>query len=221
MSDETKAAAAEAASKNSEKEESATPKKEKKAPVRRSSESEGGEKKPAKSSKKEDATSSTEDKPDGSGGKTEKKFKYKNPFSYRDPLQTKVVNCIMKNGKKTLAQRILKDTFDELSRKGQKNPIKTFELAFANVKPSMETKAKRIGGAVYQIPMEVTPKRQETLSVRWILEGARKKKGMPMYRRLALELIDAANESGYAFSKKEEVHKMAQANKAFAHLARY
>ena len=85
----------------------------------------------------------------------------------------------------------------------------------------MEVKAKRIGGAVYQIPIEVKPKRQQSLSVRWVLEGARKKKGQPMYKRLASELMDAFNETGYAFGKREEAHRMAQSNKAFAHLARY
>ena len=159
--------------------------------------------------------------------KTDKSFrkgkdgKYQNPFNYDDALQAKFVNCVMKAGKKAIAQKILKDTFDELNRKGEKTPLKTFQMAVENVKPSMEVKAKRIGGAVYQIPLEVPTKRQQSLAIRWILEGARKKKGMPMYKRLALELMDGANQSGYAFNKKEEVHKMAQANKAFAHLARY
>ena len=155
------------------------------------------------------------------GGKTTKKEAYKNPFSHTDKLQAKLVTCIMKCGKKSLAQKILKDTFDELNRKGESKPLKTFELAIENTRPSMEVKAKRIGGAVYQIPIEVKPNRQQSLSIRWILEGAKKKKGMPMYRRLATELIDASNKTGYSFTKKEEVHRMAQSNKAFAHLARY
>ena len=150
-----------------------------------------------------------------------KKGNFQNPFSLNDPLQSKFVNCIMKNGKKTVAQRIMKDTFEELNRRGEADPLKTFENALKNATPAMETKAKRIGGAVYQIPIEVTQKRQQSLSVRWILEGARKKKGQPMYKRLAGELMDSATEQGYAFGKREEVHKMAQANKAFAHLARY
>ncbi len=150
-----------------------------------------------------------------------KKTKFRNPFSYEDTLQTKFVNCVMKQGKKTIAQRIMKDTFEELARKGQKDPLKTFESAISNTTPTMEVKPKRIGGSIYQIPMEVSTKRQQTLSIRWILAGARARKGMPMYKRLSLELIDAASETGYAFNKKEEAHKMAQANKAFAHLARY
>lgn len=155
------------------------------------------------------------------GGKTQKKVKYTNPFSFTDTLQTKFVNCIMKNGKKTIAQQILKDTFDEMSRKGAADPAKTFEVAMKNATPMMEVRAKRIGGAVYQIPIEVTAKRQQSLSIRWILQGARKKKGMPMFKRLATELLDCANETGFSFGKKEDSHKMAQANKAFAHFARY
>ena len=147
--------------------------------------------------------------------------KYQNQFSFTDPLQVKFVNCIMKNGKKTVAQRIMKDTLEELHRRGQEDPLKTFETALKNATPTMEVRGKRIGGAVYQIPIEVTTKRQTSLSTRWILEGARKKKGQPMFKRLATELLDCANENGHAFSKREEAHRMAQANKAFAHLARY
>ncbi len=147
--------------------------------------------------------------------------KYQNQFSFGDPLQDKFVNCVMKNGKKTVAVKIMKDTFQELYRRGQDDPLKCFETALKNATPAMEVKAKRIGGAVYQIPMEVTEKRQQSLCIRWVLEGARKKKGQPMYKRLAGELLDASNETGFAFGRKEDVHRMAQANKAFAHLARY
>lgn len=153
--------------------------------------------------------------------KPQKKVKYVNPFSLTDPLQSKFVNCIMKNGKKTIAQKILKDVFDEMDKRGEKNPLKMFEVALKNATPTMEVKAKRIGGAVYQIPIEVTKKRQLSLSIRWILAGARKKKGQPMFKRLTNELIDCANETGFSFMKKEDSHKMAQSNKAFAHLARY
>lgn len=152
---------------------------------------------------------------------TAKKSKFNNPFSYDDPIQTKLVNCIMKNGKKTVAQRILRDTFVEMNRRGDKDVLKTFEKALENATPTMEVKPKRIGGGVYQIPIEVTPKRQASLSTRWILTGARKKKGQPMYKRLASELMDCASEMGFAYTKKVEAHKAAQANKAFAHLARY
>ena len=157
----------------------------------------------------------------GNGGKTEKKVKYNNPFSFTDPLQCKVVNSLMKEGKKTVAQKILKMTFDELNRLGEKDALKTFTTAFQNATPTVEVTAKRIGGAVYQIPSEVKPKRQESLSVRWVLAAARSRKGQPMYKRLAQELLDASKEAGAAVNKKKEAHKMAQANKAFAHLARY
>ncbi len=155
------------------------------------------------------------------GGKTVKKEKYKNPFSYEDALQSKFVNSIMKNGKKSVAQRILKNTFDEIYKRSQKAPQEIFETALAKVTPTMEVKPKRVGGAIYQIPMEVPPKRQQTLAIRWIREGARSRKGIPMYKRLATELLEASNESGYAFNRKEELFRMAQANKAFAHFARY
>ncbi len=115
----------------------------------------------------------------------------------------------------------MRDTLAELSRAGEKDPLKTFELAFQNATPTMEVTARRIGGAVYQIPTEIKPRRQESLSIRWILQGARSRKGQPMHRRLAQELLDASRDNGYAVNKKKEVHKMAQANKAFAHLARY
>lgn len=169
---------------------------------------------PAESASKKSATT---DK----GGKTTKKVKYSNPFTFNDPLQVKFINCLMKNGKKTVAQKIMKDTFDEMNRRGSEDPLKTFETALKNATPMMEVKAKRIGGAVYQIPIEVTAKRQESLATRWLLEGARKKKGQPMFKRLTSELMDCATETGFAFQKKEDTHKMAQANKAFAHLARY
>ncbi len=150
-----------------------------------------------------------------------KTIKYTNQFSFTDPLQQKFVNCIMKRGKKTIAQRILRETFDDLARRGEKDPLKVFETAFQNATPTMEVRPKRIGGAVYQIPIEVTPRRQQSLSIRWILEGARSRKGLPMFRRLAAEIIDASQDTGIAVNKKKDAHKMAQANKAFAHLAKY
>jgi small subunit ribosomal protein S7 len=157
-----------------------------------------------------------------SEGKSEGKAKkFSNPFNMNDPMQKKLVQSIMKNGKKTIAQNILKDCFEEMHSRGEKDVLKTFESALSNTVPSMEVRPKRIGGSVYQIPIEVTPKRQISLPVRWILTGARNKKGQPMFKRLATELIDASNEQGYAFGKKDEVQRVAQANKAFAHLARY
>jgi small subunit ribosomal protein S7 len=168
--------------------------------------------KPAKEAKK----ASTEKK---EAPKKEKK--YVNPFNEADPLQAKLVNCIMKQGKKSIARKILRDTFDEMNRRGDADPLATFEKALQKATPTMEVRPRRVGGAIYQIPVEVNPKRQTTLPTRWLLAGARSKKGQPMYKRLASELMDCANEQGYAFNKREDVHKMAQANKAFAHLARY
>lgn len=171
--------------------------------------------------KKVAATGTASKNPEKIGGKMEKVVKYQNPFSITDPLQQKFVNCIMKNGKKTVAQKILQDTFDEMNRRGEKNVLRAFERALKNATPTMEVRAKRIGGAVYQIPIEVTAKRQQSLSTRWVLAGARSKKGQPMFKRLATELMDCASETGFAFGKKEDSHRMAQSNKAFAHLARY
>ncbi len=150
-----------------------------------------------------------------------KEKKYVNPFNEADPLQAKLVNCIMKNGKKSLARRILCDTFDEMNRRGEADPLAIFGKALQKATPTMEVRPRRVGGSIYQIPLEVSQKRQGSLPIRWILAGARSKKGQPMYKRLAAELIDCANEQGHAFNKREDVHKMAQANKAFAHLARY
>ncbi|PID70617.1 30S ribosomal protein S7 [bacterium DOLZORAL124_38_8] len=157
----------------------------------------------------------------GAEKKAPKAKKFVNPFSLDDPLQSKFVNGIMKGGKKELARRILKDCFEEMHRRGADDVLKTFEKAIKNVTPSMEVRPKRIGGSVYQIPIEVTTKRQLSLPIRWILAGARAKKGQPMFKRLASELMDAATEQGSAFGKKTEAQRAAQANKAFAHLARY
>ena len=137
------------------------------------------------------------------------------------PMQEKFINYIMLDGKKSIARRILSDSFKTISKKTSNDPTKVFNEAISNVKPSLEVKAKRIGGAVYQIPIEVKPKRQLALSFRWILAAARGKKGTNMANKLANELIDASQEQGIAIKKKEDTHRMAQANKAFAHLARY
>lgn len=166
------------------------------------------------------AKTAKEEKSKGSSEKKKQK-KYVNPFNEADPLQSKLVSCIMKQGKKSLARKILRDTFDEMNRRGDADPLATFEKALQKATPTMEVRPRRVGGAIYQIPIEVNQKRQETLPIRWVLAGARSKKGQPMYKRLASELMDCANEQGYAFNKREDVHKMAQSNKAFAHLARY
>ncbi len=136
-------------------------------------------------------------------------------------LQEKFINYIMKDGKKTVARKIFSDTMEEIKKKGSKKPEQVFERAIENVKPSMEVRPKRIGGGIYQIPIEVKSGRQLMLAFRWILGAARDKKGSKMALRLAQELLDAANQTGTAMKKKEDTHKMAAANKAFAHYARY
>ncbi len=138
-----------------------------------------------------------------------------------NPLQEKFINYIMKEGKKNIARRIFKETLQVLTEKGQKEPVKVFERAIENVKPTLEIRPKRIGGAVYQIPIEVKPGRQLMLSFRWILDSARSKKGSPMAKKLADELLNASNNEGNAIKKKEDTIRMAQANKAFAHYAKY
>ena len=137
-----------------------------------------------------------------------------------NPLQEKFINYIMKEGKKNVARKIFKDTLQIISQK-DKAPEKLFEAAIDNIKPATEVRAKRIGGAVYQIPVEVKPERQLMLAFRWILGAARSKRNAPMAKKLADELMLAVNNEGAAIKKKEDTIKMAQANKAFAHYAKY
>lgn len=136
-------------------------------------------------------------------------------------LQEKFINCMMKSGKKSVARRIFADAMQILRDQGKNDPLDIFHKALNNVQPTKEVRAKRVGGSVYQIPVEVTPKRQTALSIRWIIQACRGKHGKPMADKLAQELNDASNETGTAFKKKEDVHRMAAANKAFAHFARY
>jgi len=137
------------------------------------------------------------------------------------PLQEKFINCIMRKGKKNLARKIFADTLAAIAKKESKNPQEIFQKAIENVKPNIEIKPKRIGGAVYQIPVEVPPHRQISLAIRWIIQAAKNARGRNMSLKLADELLAAYAEQGAAFKKKEELHKMAQANKAFAHLAKF
>ncbi len=136
-------------------------------------------------------------------------------------LSERFINNIMKRGKKTVAREIFEDCMEIVKTRGYTKPHETFEKAIRNVTPTLEVRAKRIGGSVYQIPVEVQPKRQMALSFRWILAAARDKKGSPLAKRLANELIEACEGTGSAVKKKEDTFKMAQANKAFAHLAKY
>jgi small subunit ribosomal protein S7 len=136
-------------------------------------------------------------------------------------LIEKFINYIMLHGKKTIARTTFKNSMEIVKKRGYKNTAETFERAVRNVSPILEVKAKRVGGSVYQIPIEVPPKRQQALAFRWILKAAKSKKGSPLSKRLANELIEACEGTGEAVKKKEDVFRMAQANKAFAHLARY
>jgi small subunit ribosomal protein S7 len=137
-----------------------------------------------------------------------------------DPLLEKFTNCVMLRGKKSIARRIVADAFEVIKTRTKDAPMEVFSKALLNVTPLVEVRPKRIAGSVYQVPVEVTPKRQQALSIRWILEGARGRKGIPMAQKLALELLDASADQGFAVKKKQDVLKMAQANKAFAHLAK-
>ncbi len=134
--------------------------------------------------------------------------------------QEKFICCLMRKGKKSLARRIFNEALGDIQKKGKK-PEEIFEKAVKTIMPQTEVRARRVGGSVYQIPVEVKPKRQLALSIRWIIGAARSRKGKPMAQKLAEELLEASSETGVAFKKREDVHRMAQANKAFAHFARY
>lgn len=133
----------------------------------------------------------------------------------------KFINVLMWDGKKTIARKVFSDMLDLLKKNGSENPVDTFTLAIENIKPRVELKAKRVGGSVYQIPMEVSPKRQQTLAIRWLLATCRKISGKPMSVRLANEIMAASKNEGSSVKKREDVQKMAEANKAYAHLAKY
>jgi small subunit ribosomal protein S7 len=136
---------------------------------------------------------------------------------YNSKVVTKFVNGIMQDGKKGLAQSICYDAFEIMAEKTGKDAMEVFEAALNNVMPLLEVKARRIGGSNYQVPIEVRPVRRQTLGIRWILIAARKRSERYMRERLANELIDASNNTGAAVKKREDTHKMAEANKAFAH----
>ena len=138
---------------------------------------------------------------------------------YNSPVITKFINVIMKNGKKTIAEKIVYGALDEMKEQTQKDPMEIFDLAIKNVGPATEVRSKRIGGANYQVPVEVRPERRFALAVRWIRDAARGGKGKPMHLKLADELIAASKNEGSAIKKKEDTHRMAEANKAFAHFA--
>jgi small subunit ribosomal protein S7 len=137
---------------------------------------------------------------------------------YHSALVTRLVNTVMKCGKKSTAQRIVYGAFDQVAEKNAgANPLDVLQRAVDNAKPRIETKARRVGGATYQVPLEVTTDRQQSLALRWIVDFADARKGQPMKQALAAEIMEAYQGQGNAIRKRDEVHKMAQANKAFAH----
>jgi small subunit ribosomal protein S7 len=139
---------------------------------------------------------------------------------YNNKLVSKFINCLMWDGKKSTAQKVFYDAMDLIDKRVEDSgALDVFEKAINNVKPMIEVRSRRVGGASYQVPMQVNSKRQQSLAFRWILASARSKKGKPMSERLASELIDAFNEHGGAMTTRENVHRMAEANKAFAHFA--
>ena len=130
---------------------------------------------------------------------------------------SKFVNVIMSSGKKSVAERIIYGAFDQIKTKSGKDPLETFSLALENIRPVVEVKSRRVGGANYQVPVEVNPRRRLSLAMRWILDAALKRNDKSMKNKLASELLDACEGKGSAVKKREDVHKMAEANKAFAH----
>lgn len=136
---------------------------------------------------------------------------------YGDTLVTKFINSLMYDGKKSVAERVFYQTLESIKTRTGKEGIEVFRQAVENVKPQLEVKSRRVGGATYQVPVEVKLSRKQALSIRWLIAASRGKKERTMVDRLALELIDASENKGVAFKKKEDTHKMAEANRAFAH----
>ena len=136
---------------------------------------------------------------------------------YKSVLVTKLVNSIMLDGKKGVAQKVVYGAFDIIKEKTEKEPLEVFNQAMENIMPSLEVKARRVGGATYQVPMEVRPARRQTLGLRWLTAYSRARSERTMAERLAGEILDAANNTGAAVKKREDTHKMAESNKAFAH----
>jgi small subunit ribosomal protein S7 len=136
---------------------------------------------------------------------------------YNSALVTKFINCMMYGGKRSTSQRIMYGAFNMVQQKTQEDPLKVFKRAVDNVRPSLEVKSRRVGGSNYQVPVEVNPNRRTSLALRWIIGFARSRPERSMVQKLAAEILDAANLRGGAVKKREDTHKMAEANKAFAH----
>ncbi len=136
---------------------------------------------------------------------------------YKQIMVAKFINALMLDGKKSIAEKILYNAFDVIISRSAGEPLEVFEAALENVRPTVEVKSRRVGGATYQVPIEVRATRRDALAIRWIIDAARKRREKSMALRLAAELIEASNKSGDAFKKCENTHKMAEANKAFSH----
>ncbi len=136
---------------------------------------------------------------------------------FKDLILAKFMNRIMKDGKKSVSEKIVYGAFDIVSKKTDKSPIEYFHDALTNVKPSLEVRSRRVGGATYQVPMEVRPRRAQALAMKWIVDAAIKRNEKTMRERVASEIMDAFNNKGNAVKKREETHKMAEANRAFSH----
>ena len=136
---------------------------------------------------------------------------------YNSKIITKLVNSVMVDGKKGTAQKILYDAFKIIEEKTKKDPMETFNKAVENIKPALEVKSRRVGGSNYQVPIEVRPDRAQALVLRWLIQYSKSRSGKTMAEKLAYEIIDASNGTGGAVKKKEDTHRMAEANKAFAH----
>ena len=148
----------------------------------------------------------------------EAKIRVRVPDSrFNDKLIARLISCCMKDGKKSLSQKIVYSALDIVAEKMKDDPIKVLRKALDNIRPVVETKSRRVGGANYQVPVEVRPNRAEALSLRWLLKSTRTRAGKTMAEKLAAELMDAHAQRGASVKKREEVHKMAEANKAFAH----
>lgn len=136
---------------------------------------------------------------------------------YGSPVVTKFVSRMMVHGKRSICTRIIYDAFDQLKQKTNEEPLTIFLKALENVKPFFEVKSRRVGGSTYQVPVEIRDSRREALAMRWVIQAARDRSGRSMAEKLSAELLDAFNSTGTAFKKKEDTHRMAEANKAFAH----
>jgi len=152
-----------------------------------------------------------------------KKQKFKREYRpdplYNNELVGRFINQVMRKGKKTVAQKIVYGAFEQIKKESGGDPVKVFESAINNVAPTLEVRSRRIGGANYQVPVEVRSDRRITLAMRWILQAARSRRGKPMHAKLAEELLAASKNEGAAIKKKQDTHRMAEANKAFAHFA--